>query len=32
VEDFVVRGISPAGEQEFMTAVAASSAWEDEPA
>ena len=32
VEDFVVRGISPPGEQEFMTAVAASSAWEDEPA
>ena len=35
VEDFVLRGTAPpaeAGDQEFMTAMAASRAWEDEPA
>jgi DNA polymerase-3 subunit epsilon/ATP-dependent DNA helicase DinG len=33
VEDFVVHGIAPASaEDEFMTTMAASRAWEDEPA
>jgi len=34
VEDFVVRGLAPpqAEEEEFMTTMAASSTWEDEPA
>lgn len=33
VEDFVVRGAAPPpSDEEFMTAMAASSAWEDEPA
>jgi predicted DnaQ family exonuclease/DinG family helicase len=32
VEDFVVRGQAPPAEEEFMTTVAASRGWEDEPA